>query len=183
MKEEICRIPLKDIIWKKSLCPCVLSSENINKLKQSSQQIFHLTWTSGKHLVWQEVWAVQCPSSSTLQHVGALPAALARPSCWSRKHGKGTGVHSLQSSVLGASSLQNSEKPKPFDMVCWLQTLFPEENLGQDTKCNIICFSPTGQDGLNSLTLICRRCKESMVPPSFPLQSGLQALLCSFAVL
>lgn len=74
-------------------------------------------------------------SSST----GGNSASCARPSL---EQEQGMAVECIQNSLMGASSLQHSGKPNPSDTVCWLKALFPEQNVGQDTKCIIIWFSP-----------------------------------------
>lgn len=118
-------------------------------------------------------WAAPCLSSSSVQRGGALPAAFARPSHLQQAAREWQGNTRLTEFITASHQPAKLRKTQPlwhwvFPHSGFFKVLFPEENLGQDTEC-IICFSPTGQDGLNSLTLIRRRHKESMVPPSFPL--------------
>lgn len=138
MKEKRCRDPIEDIIWKKSLCPCVLSPENINKLKVSKVHNRYLahwgtdwTWKSENNLVgfgllWfgRKWWAVPCLSSTACIPCQAFP-----PGAGSRN---GTGVQGLQN-LLGASSLQHSEKPTLFTL-CADSRLFSLRRIWDKTQ-------------------------------------------------
>lgn len=49
---------------------------DLTRKRENNLVVFGLLWF-GRNVSW---WAVPCLSSSSLQHVGTLPAAFARPS-------------------------------------------------------------------------------------------------------
>lgn len=173
MKEKRCRVPIEDIIWKKSLCPYVLSSENISKLKVSKVHYRYsahwgtdLTWKNENNLVvsgllWfgRKWWAVPCWAAAQVGTVHPVPGLP-----WSRNREWQWSAFRIHWWELAACSTQ--ENPTLLTL-CVGSRLFSLSRTWDKTQSVLLSGFHLQSRWLNSLTLICRRCKEPVVPPSF----------------